>query len=120
MKLLKLALNPFEPNHQQIGDLHMMVHAPYAKAGLIKETHPKLDDLLVDEMHPEMPVRRVLVSFMCPGIGEYEFDLDALATHRITIKNKSYEITLTEIGEEEIQQFKAQKFLYFIFNVEEI
>jgi len=119
MKLFKFVLNPFEPNHQQIGDLNMMVHAPYKKTGLIKETYPKLDHLLIDETQEETPLRRVLVSFMCPGVNEYEFDLDALATHRIKVKNKSYEITLTEIGEEEIPQFKAQKFLYFIFNIEE-
>jgi len=119
MKLFKFVLNPFEPNHREVGDLHMMVHAPYAKTGLIKETHPKLDHLLIDDTQEETPLRRVLVSFMCPGVDEYEFDLDARAAHHIKVKNKSYEITLTEIGEEEISQFKAQKFLYFIFSIEE-
>jgi len=119
MKLVKLVLNPFEPNHQQVGDLNLMVHAPYVKSALVKETYPKLNDLLVEEAQPELPVRRVLVSFMCPGVDEYEFDLDTQASHHVTIKNKSYQITLTEIGEEEISQFKAQKFLYFIFNIEE-
>jgi len=120
MKLVKLVLNPFEPNHQQIGNLNMMVHAPYIKAGLTKETYPKLDDLIVAEKQSESRLRRVLVSFMCPGVDEYEFDLDNKASHRVEVKGHTYEITLTEIGEEEIPQFKAQKFLYFIFNVEGI
>ncbi|WP_026464287.1 hypothetical protein [Adhaeribacter aquaticus] len=118
MEPIKLALNPFEPNHKKIGDLQMMVHAPLTKATVKQESYPRINDLLVDEEHPGSKIRRVLVSFMTPGTDEFEFDLDGKASHELTVKNKRYHITLRDIGEEEIAGFAAQKFLYFIFYVD--
>lgn len=81
---------------------------------------PKLGDVLLDAAHPEAHIRRVLVSFMEANTPEYAFDLEQDNSHTICIKNQYYEVTLKDIGEEEIPQIKSRKFLYFMFDIEKV
>jgi hypothetical protein len=119
MSEMKLVLNPYEPNYKSIGNLTLMVHAPFNKVGLtVQQSPPNLQSITATE--PGKKIRTVALSFCDPDIEELEFNLDGLNTHAVHTKNKDYIITLKEIGEEEIPQEPGRKFLYFNFNVDEI
>jgi hypothetical protein len=118
MSAIKLVLNPYEPNYKAIGDLTLMVHAPFYKVGLTLQSPPNLHDIVADDQ--EGKLRTVNLSFCNPDIEELEFNLDSNNTHAIHAKDKDYIITLDEIGEEEIRQEPGRKYLYFNFTVEEV
>jgi hypothetical protein len=118
MSKLKLSLNPYEPNYKTVGDLTLMVHAPYKKVGLTAQTAPHLEDIVPDK--PEKKLRTVILAFCDPTTPEVEFNLAGRNTHTVRVKGKDYNITLQEIGEEEPPQEPERKYLYFNFNIEEL
>jgi hypothetical protein len=118
MSAVKLVLNPYEPNYRSVGDLTLMVHAPFNKVGLTVQPPPNLHDIVAEE--PEEKLRTVNLSFCDPETQELEFDLDGHNTHAVHTKGKDYIISLNEIGEEEISQEPGRKYLFFNFNIDEI
>lgn len=118
MSAIKLALNPYEPNYKYIGDLTLMVHTPYKKVGLTAQSPPNLHDIIPEQ--PDKKLRTINLSFCDPHTEELEFNLDGNNTHAVHTKGRDYIISLAEIGEEEIPQEPGRKYLYFIFNLEEI
>jgi hypothetical protein len=118
MTAIKLGLNPYEPNYQYICDLTLMVHTPYRKVGMTSQSPPNLPDIIAEE--PDKKLRTVNISFCDPQTEELEFTLDGNNTHAIHTKGRDYIISLDEIGEEEIEFEPGRKYLYFVFNIEEI
>lgn len=118
MSALKLVLNPYEPNYKSVGNLTLMVHAPFNKVGLTSQPPPDLHNIVAEA--PEQKVRTVNLSFCDPDTRELEFDLDHQNTHAVHTKGKDYLISLDEIGEEEKSQEPGRKYLYFNFNIEEV
>jgi hypothetical protein len=118
MSAIKIGLNPYEPNYKYIDDLTVMVHAPYSKVGQSAQSPPNLHDIVAEE--PDKKIRTINLSFCDPHTEELEFTLAGNDTHAIHTKGKDYIITLEEIGEEENGQEPGRKYLYFIFNIEEI
>jgi hypothetical protein len=118
MSTLKLVLNPYEPNYKSVGDLTLMVHAPYSKVGLTAQSEPHLEDIIPEK--PEAKSRTVILAFCDPTTPEVEFNLDGQSTHAIHTKGKDYLIALQEIGEEETPQEPGRKYLYFNFDIQEI
>jgi hypothetical protein len=117
MSRVKLALNPYEPNYKAVGDLTLMVHAPFNKVALTtQQAPPHLEDLVTGKRAKK--TRTVNISFCDPDTPELEFNIDTNSTHAIHAKGRDYVITLDEIGEEEMPQEPDRKYLYFIFNLE--
>lgn len=118
MTVVKLVLNPYEPNHKAIGPLRLMVHAPLKKVAHTKHSPPNLKDLLPNE--PEKKLRTVNLSFLKPNTQELEFDLDGVCRHKVRAGDRDFLITLLEIGEEEHPREPGRKYLYFYFEIQEI
>jgi hypothetical protein len=118
MSAVKLVLNPYEPNYKAVGDLTLMVHAPFNKVGLTVQEPPALENIFPEE--PDKKLRTVNLSFCDPGTEELEFNLDGNSTHAVHAKGKDYIISLQEVGEEEKPQEPGRKYLYFNFDIEEI
>jgi hypothetical protein len=118
MSALKLALNPYEPNYKTIGNLTLMVHAPYHKVGLTTQSEPHLNDIVPDK--PDKKLRTVILAFCDPTTPELEFNLDGKSTHTVHTKGKDYIISLDEIGEEERPQEPGRKYLYFNFDIKQL
>jgi hypothetical protein len=118
MSKIKLVLNPYEPNYKSVGDLTLMVHAPYSKVGLTAQTAPNLEDIVPHKANGKL--RTVILAFCDPTTPELEFNLDGKSQHLVHTKGKDYRISLQEIGEEEPPQEPSRKYLYFNFDLEEI
>lgn len=118
MTVVKLVLNPYEPNYKSFGPLRLMVHAPVKRVTNTKHPEPKLEDLLPDEA--EKKHRTVNLSFLRPHLEELEFNLDGTYRHKVHAGGKDFLITLLEIGEEEHPREPGRKYLYFYFEIQEI
>jgi hypothetical protein len=118
MSAVKLVLNPYEPNYTAVGDLTLMVHAPFNRVGLTVQEPPVLESIVSEE--PDKKMRTVNLSFCDPNTEELEFNLNGSNTHAVHAKGKDYIISLQEIGEEEKPQEPGRKYLYFNFDIQEI
>jgi hypothetical protein len=118
MTVVKLALNPYEPNHKTFGPFRLMVHAPFTTVANTKHLPLTLADLLPDE--PEENFRTVFLSFLEPNVNELEFNLNGSRRHQIQVGDQEFLITLLEIGEEEHPREPGKKFLYFYFEIQEV
>ena len=118
MTVVKLALNPYEPNHKTLGPLRLMVHAPLTTVAKTKYFPPTLPDLLPEE--PKKNHRTVFLSCLRPNVEELECNLNGTRRHRVRAGNQEFLITLLEIGEEEHPREPGRKYLYFYFEVQEV
>lgn len=118
MSVVKLALNPYEPNHKTLGPFRLMVHAPLTTVANTKHFPPSLADLLPGEQ--EENHRSVFLSFLKPHVEELEFNLNGSRRHQVRAGNQEFLITLLEIGEEENPREPGRKYLYFYFEVQEV
>ena len=118
MTVVKLALNPYEPNHKTLGPLRLMVHAPLTTVANTKHFPPSLPDLLPEE--PEENHRTVFLCFRKPNLDQLEFSLNGRHRHRVRAGDQEFLITLLEIGEEEHPKEPGKKYLYFYFDIQEV
>lgn len=117
MTVVKLVLNPYEPNYKSVGPFSLMVHAPLNNVAHTKHLPPNLQDLLPEE--PDKKHRTVNLSLK-PNLQELEFNLDSTYRHTVRAGDRHFLITLLHIGEEELPQEPGRKYLYFYFQIQEI
>ena len=113
-KNVNIINSPFNPNFEIVGDLVMMLHAPYSDNDVTIQFNPNIQDYKEKQDKPGIKVRQATFSATTDQTKTEQFDFSANNVKDIEISDTIYNIKLMSIGKENI---KGQDFFAFEFFV---
>ena len=100
-KTVKLSTSPSQPSMEVVGNILMGLSSPSSKKKVTILINPNIQEYKEKSVMTDETIQLL-------------FDFKVNTVHRITMRNRNYEIKLMTIDKENIQ---GQEFLYFEFFV---
>jgi len=116
-KLIKIVQSPYCPALEVVEDIVIKLQAPYSDTGVTVQINPNIQDYREKTDTEHAQIRQVMMTTPTDQTKVLSFDIVNNKKHKINIEGCDYEIELTNIGKENIQN---QDFPFYEFNVSKV
>lgn len=116
-KLIKIVQSPFNSAIEVVEDIVIKLQAPYSDTSVTVQVNPNIQDYREKADTEHAQIRQVIMTTPTDLTRVLSFDLASNKKHKINIEGCNYEIELTNIGKENIQN---QNFPFYELNVSKV
>lgn len=116
-KSIKIVQSPYGPTLEVVEDIVIKLHVPYSDTSVTVQVNPNIQDYREKADTEHAQIRQVIITTPTDQTRVLSFDLANNKKHKINIEGCDYEIELTNIGKENIQN---QDFLFYEFDVSKV
>ncbi len=113
-KSIKITQSPFNPSLEIVDDVVVKLHVPYSDKSVTIQINPNIQEYQENAGTENAQVHQLIETTLTDQTKTFKLDLQNNKKKKFSIGGGNYEIELTTIGKEKIQD---QDFLYYEFNV---